>query len=148
MTQTTFLIYGKRGAFNSGCLPAPHHRKWWSARPVRTSKLAPGRSSRRRVTSYSPALPGALTGGSFLIANQGLEFCVTPSKHTDLKISNREYIAVFQFGFSLVSLPTAHTAIQNRICPVHRPKVAKWNPLPHHGFLSIRINSSTNYGGS
>jgi hypothetical protein len=61
---------------------------WWT----RFSRS--GRFAGTLITDRSPHLT------EFLIANPELEFRLSPSKHTHLKISNREYIAVFQSAFS------------------------------------------------
>jgi hypothetical protein len=52
-----------------------------------------------------PAAPS-----KFLIANPGLGFCVNHRKQSPLKISNREYIAVFQSANLHPPLPNDPTA--------------------------------------
>ena len=66
------------------------------ARRLRTRvagfRISPSRCRGSLVPRHSPLIT------EFLIANAGLEFRVTPFKHTHLKIPYREYIAVFRFG--------------------------------------------------
>jgi hypothetical protein len=72
---------GRLGYFRAVFLP------WW------TRFSHSGRSAGTLITDHSPHLT------EFLIANPELEFRLSPSKHTHLRISNREYIAVFQSAF-------------------------------------------------
>ena len=70
-----------------------------------------GRSAGTLITDHSPQIT------DFLIANPGLGFPLSPSQHTHLKISNREYIAVFRSDF-MIRLSAANAAFKSKDLPL------------------------------
>jgi hypothetical protein len=93
---------------NSGRKTAPRKLAGTSTAPVRLDE--PAKAHHASVSAERSTAPRAHVccwihhpGSNFLIANPGLEFRLTPFNYTHLKISNREYIAVFHSGFSPIS---------------------------------------------
>src|SRR5277367_3076953 len=88
----------RRASAARGARLAPGGRP--NAQPI-VQPLAAGRV--RQFAAKEPLKPKDLRARNtdFLIANPRLEFRVTHTKRSPLKISNREYIAVFRSDFAI-----------------------------------------------